>query len=134
MNILNAYYCTNMFNVCVRQYPYNIHLNKNYIYTLFRVPFQCVTLFLQRIAPAGICSGRREVHQGRACKGSPHGGSWGRGPPDAGEVFKNFVKTSMKNLQFLKKFSRKSRAFVKIFLKFYRIFGKILERNLDMNF
>ena len=38
--------------------------------------------------------GGSEVHQGKACKGCRRVGISGGGaePPDAGEVFKNFVK------------------------------------------
>ena len=72
------------------------------------------------LAPAGIffgVGGGSEVHQGRACKrGRRVGGSGGGAePPDAGEVFKNFVKKQRKFLQFFKKFSRKFRYFFKIF-------------------
>ena len=41
------------------------------------------------------------------------GGSGGQSPPDAREVFKKFLKKAMKNLQFLKIFSRKFRDFFK---------------------
>ena len=45
------------------------------------------------LAPAGIFSGGgSEVHQGRACKGVAAWGVPGAEPPDAGEVFKKFVK------------------------------------------
>ena len=59
------------------------------------------------------------------------GGFGGRSPPDAGEVFKKFVKKAMKNLQFFKEISRKFRAFFKSFLKLYRIFGENLDINLE---
>ena len=45
------------------------------------------------LAPAGIFSGGgSEVHHGKACKGVAAWGFRGAAPPDAGEVFKNFVK------------------------------------------
>ena len=55
---------------------------------------RATTIYKCSLAPAGIFfGGGSEVHQGRACKedaawGVPGGGA----PPDAGEVFKKFVK------------------------------------------
>ena len=56
----------------------------------------------------------------------------GAEPPDAGG-FQKFCKKSMKNKQFLKKISRKFRDFLKNSLKYYRIFGENLDKNLDKN-
>ena len=66
------------------------------------------------LAPAGIFSGGSEVHQGRACKGGRRVGVARGGTPDAGEVFKKFVKNKWKIYNFLK-ISREFRDFFKIF-------------------
>ena len=63
-----------------------------------------------------------------ACNGGRRvGGSGGEAPPDAGEVFKIFVKKSMKNVQFLKKFQENFAIFSKFFKilsNFWRKFGQ----------
>ena len=66
-------------------------------YLLFQINPKFPTVLrpaVSPLAPAGIFSGGgSEVHQGRACKGGRRvGGSGGLSPPDAGEVFKKFVK------------------------------------------
>ena len=59
------------------------------------------------------------------------GGSGGPSPPDAGEVFKNFVKKkAMKKFQSFKIFKKISR-FFQNFIKFYRILGENLDKNLE---
>ena len=81
--------------------------------------------FLITLAPAGIFSGGSEVHQGRACKGGRRVGGSGAEPPDAGEVFKKFVKKSMKNLQFLKNFQENLAIFSNFFVNFIEFLAKI---------
>ena len=49
------------------------------------------------LAPAGIFSGGGiEVHQRRACKRGRREGGLGAKPPDAGEVFPNFLNIDEK--------------------------------------
>ena len=62
------------------------------------------------------CRRVRGVLQGRACKGVAAWGVPGGGAPsDAGEVFKKFVKKSMKNLQFFQNFQENFANFLKFF-------------------
>ena len=75
-------------------------------------------------------SARRNFFRGgeaRSTKGGLVRGVAAWGVPDAGEVFKKFVKKAMKNLQFFQNFQEN----FAIFLKFYRIFGENLEKNLE---
>ena len=58
------------------------------------------------------------------------GGSGGLSSPDAGEVFKNFVQNQWKIYNFLKNFQENFEIFSN-FLKFYRIFGENLDKNLE---
>ena len=62
---------------------------------------------------------------GTACKGGRRVGVPGAEPPDAGEVFKKFVKKSMKNVPFFQKFSRKFINFFKIFRNFGENLNKL---------
>ena len=68
--------------------------------------------------------GGSEVHQGRACKGVPGGGA-----PRRRRKMK-FTK-AMKNLQFFQNFQENFAIFSNLFLKFNRIFGENLEKNIE---
>ena len=86
-----------------------------------------------------IISARRNFFGGgevRSTRGRPVRAvaAWGvpgRSAPDAGEVFKKFVKKSMKNFQFFQNFQENFAIFFKIFLNFCRKFGKF--RNIHLS-
>ena len=64
------------------------------------------------------------------------GGSGGQSPPDAGEVFKKFVKKSMKNLQFFQTFQENFANFSNFFemlSNFWRKFGQRFRKLRNMH-
>ena len=83
------------------------------------------------LAPAGIFRWGSEVHQGRACKGSPRGGFRGAEPPGRQRSFQKICKKINEKLQFLKDFQENFAIFSKILWKFYRIFGENVDKNLE---
>ena len=72
-----------------------------------------------------------EVHQGRVCNGGRRvGAGSGAEHPGRRRNFQKICKKSMKNLEFLENFKRNFAIF-QIFLKFYPIFGKSLEKYVE---
>ena len=74
--------------------------------------------------PRDFFRGEVRSTRGGLVRGSPRGGFRGAEPPDAGEVFKKFVKINEKFSNFFK-FPIKFRDFFKIFLNFMEFLAKI---------